>query len=145
MERPASSFSERPIRQQTEGLALPKAIILVVESEALIRMSAVQTLEDAGYSVPSASNAVEAIKIMEGCSEIRAVLTDINMSGSVDGLALAHAIRNRWPPVHLIVTSGRHIGDRTIFPTGTRFVRKPYGGSELVAVLENLLLQGAKS
>ena len=83
-----------------------KAIILVVEDEAIIRMGAVQMLEHAGFVVVEAGNADDAIKILEIRTDIRAVFTDINMPGTLDGLRLARLVRGRWPPIHLIVTSG---------------------------------------
>ena len=53
-----------------------------------------------------ASDADEAITILEARKDIRIVFTDIDMPGSMDGLKLAHTIRERWPPIELILTSG---------------------------------------
>jgi two-component system, response regulator PdtaR len=54
------------------------------------------------------------------------VFTDIHMPGSMDGLKLAYAVRDRWPPIKIIVTSGRdRIGPRDL-PEGGRFFAKPY-------------------
>lgn len=78
---------------------MKKAIVLVVEDEALIRLDAVHMIEDAGYEVVEAANADEAIRILEQHREIHVVFTDVNMPGSMDGLKLAHAIRNRWPHI----------------------------------------------
>jgi len=116
---------------------MDKAVVLVVEDEALIRMSAVQMVEDAGFTVVEACNADEAIGILERQSDIRLVFTDINMSGSMDGLKLAHAIRNRWPPIHLIVASGLNMQDK--LPAKGRFVRKPYTQEDITAALDELL------
>ena len=63
-------------------------------------------MEAAGYKAIEASNADEAIAILEMRKDIRIVFTDIDMPGSMDGLRLAHAIRDRWPPIELILTSG---------------------------------------
>jgi CheY-like chemotaxis protein len=82
-------------------------VILVVEDEAIVRMMAVSVAENAGFEALGAATADEAIKILESRLDIRLVFTDVNMPGSMDGLRLAHAVRNRWPPVELIVTSGR--------------------------------------
>ena len=64
---------------------MEKAIVLVVEDEALIRISALDIVEDAGFAVLEACNADEAIAILESRNDIRAVLTDIRMPGSMDG------------------------------------------------------------
>jgi CheY-like chemotaxis protein len=117
-------------------LSMEKAIVLVVEDEALIRMNAFHMLEDAGYAVLEAADADEAIRILESRSDIRAVFTDITMSGSMDGWKLAHAIRGRWPPIHLIVTSGRNLKDK--LPANGRFVPKPYAPEHVTTVLREL-------
>jgi two-component system, response regulator PdtaR len=83
-----------------------KPVILVVEDEFVVRMLAVSVAQHSGFEVLSAGTADEAIKILESRSDIRLVFTDVNMPGSMDGLRLAHAVRNRWPPVEVIVTSG---------------------------------------
>src|SRR5438270_804390 len=84
-----------------------KPVVLIVEDEILVRMSAVDMVEDAGFHAISASDADEAIRLLESRNDIRAMFTDIQMPGSMDGLRLARVVRSRWPPVALIVTSGR--------------------------------------
>jgi CheY-like chemotaxis protein len=99
--------------------------VLVVEDEILSRIHAVNLVEDAGFAAIEASNADEAIAILEARKDIRIVFTDINMPGSMDGLKLARAIRDRWPPIELILTSGHFdLGDRDI-PERGRFFPKP--------------------
>ena len=82
-----------------------RPVILVVEDEVLVRMVAVSVAEESGFEVLSAATADEAIGILETRSDIRLVFTDVHMPGSMDGLRLAHAVRGRWPPVELLVTS----------------------------------------
>ena len=113
-------------------------VVLVVESEALIRMSAVHMVEDAGFEAVQAHNADEAIRILESLSDIRAVFTGINMSGSMNGLRLARAIRDRWPPIHLIVASGRDAPAGEKFPANWRFIRKPYTFEQIAKTLREL-------
>jgi CheY-like chemotaxis protein len=71
--------------------------VLIVEDEPLVRLCAVDTVEGAGFEVIEAANADEAIRILESRSDIRVVFTDLHMPGAMDGLKLAHAVRNRWP------------------------------------------------
>jgi CheY-like chemotaxis protein len=100
--------------------------ILVVEDELLLRLMAVDIVENAGFEALSAATADEALAILEARADVRLVFTDIQMPGSMDGLGLAHAVRDRWPPVELIVTSGRtHIPAKDL-PDGGRFFAKPY-------------------
>ena len=114
---------------------MDKPLVLIVESEALIRLSAVHIVEDAGYAALQARNADEAVVLLESRNDIRAVFTDIRMPGSMDGLKLAHAIRGRWPPIHLLVTSGADLTDDLKLPENGRFIRKPYGTEQVTAVL----------
>jgi CheY-like chemotaxis protein len=74
------------------------ATVIVVEDEALVRMDIAMSLEDAGFAVLEASNADEAIDLLNAYPEIRLMFTDIDMPGSMDGLQLAAAVRDRWPP-----------------------------------------------
>ena len=85
---------------------LSRPHVLVVEDEFFSRLHAVNLVEAAGYKAIEASNADEAIAILETRKDIRIVFTDIDMPGSMDGLKLAGAIRDRWPPIELILTSG---------------------------------------
>ena len=72
--------------------------VLVVEDEMVLRMRAVDIVEDAGFAPVEAVNADEALAILESRSDIAVLFTDIQMPGSMDGLKLAHAVHNRWPP-----------------------------------------------
>jgi CheY-like chemotaxis protein len=83
-----------------------RPVVLAVEDEPLTLMLAVDMIRDAGFEPLWASNADEAIRILESRDDIRIVFTDINMPGSMDGLKLAQAVRGRWPLVKIIVTSG---------------------------------------
>ncbi len=64
--------------------------------------------------------------MLELHGDIRAVFTDIHMPGSMDGLKLAHYVRGRWPPVKLIITSGRARPPTEDMPVGSGYVGKPY-------------------
>lgn len=105
--------------------------VLIVEDESLIRLCAVEAVEDAGFEVIEAANADEAIRILESRSDVRVVFTDLHMPGSMDGLKLAHAVRSRWPPIKIIVTSGRETVAEQDLPAGGRFFAKPYDPGEI--------------
>jgi CheY-like chemotaxis protein len=112
--------------------------VLVVEDEFLVRMNAVSLLEEAGFGVLEAASADDAIALLESRKDIRIVFTDINMPGSMDGLRLAHAIRNRWPPIELVLTSGQMRVRSEDMPERGHFLSKPYDPSELVEVVRSL-------
>jgi CheY-like chemotaxis protein len=116
-----------------------RPVVLVVEDESLLRASAIDMVKEAGFDVIEASDADEAIRILESRNDIRAVFTDIQMPGSMDGLRLARVIRSRWPPVALIVTSGKTNVPEDDLPTGGRFLPKPYHQAQIRSVLKQLI------
>src|SRR6202035_2466812 len=81
--------------------------VLIVEDEMVLRMRAVDIVEDAGFNAVEAVNADEAFSILESRSDISLLFTDIQMPGSMDGLKLAHAVHDRWPAIKIILVSGR--------------------------------------
>jgi CheY-like chemotaxis protein len=101
-------------------------LVLVVEDEALIRVATAMSLEDAGYAVIECENADAAIAVLERRSDVRAVFTDVDMPGSMDGLKLARYVKNRWPPIALLVSSGQVSVQEADLPEGGRFIPKPY-------------------
>ena len=116
--------------------------VLIVEDEPLTRMGAVTIIEAAGFEVIEAGSADEAIQILECRSDIRVVFTDMHMPGSMDGLKLAHAVRNRWPPIKIIVTSGRELIAEQVLPEGGRFFAKPYNPITITDALREWALGG---
>lgn len=103
-----------------------RAKILVVEDEILVRMAIVDHLLDEGYEVLEAMNADEAIRIIEATDDIALIFTDVDMPGSMDGLRLAAAVSDRWPPIRIIITSGHRLVDIADIPDGSVFYAKPY-------------------
>ncbi len=120
----------------------PKGIVLIVEDEPLLRMLALDFLEDAGFAAIEAANADEAIRILEARPDIHVVFTDIDMPGSQDGLKLAAAVRDRWPPIEIIVTSGQNFPSPDRLPERARFFPKPYDTSQIVRTIEEFVGRG---
>jgi CheY-like chemotaxis protein len=118
-----------------------KRVVLVVEDEAIIRMGAVQMLEEAGFEVVDAGNAHDAVSILETRNDVCAIFTDINMPGTMDGMRLARMVRDRWPPIHLVVTSGLVSPNDDDLPPGGKFIRKPYDPKHVISTLRELLDQ----
>jgi CheY-like chemotaxis protein len=107
--------------------------VLVVEDEFLIRDLVSEELQSAGFTVVQVGDADAAIKILEANPDIRLVFTDIDMPGSMNGLKLAAAVRDRWPPVHIIITTGK-TRPMTI-PANALFIPKPYLGKSVVSAM----------
>ena len=116
---------------------MPRPLVLVVEDEPLIRMSAVYMLAEAGFDVVEAGSSDEAIALLEANTRIRIVFTDIDLPGSMNGLKLAAAIRDRWPPIELILTSGHiHVGEEDL-PERGLFLEKPYSAQQLTEAMRS--------
>jgi CheY-like chemotaxis protein len=115
-----------------------RPVVLVVEDEFLTRMHAAEMIEEAGFEVVEASNADEAVAILEARLDIAVVFTDIPMPGSMDGLKLARAVRSRWPPIHIVATSGFVDVRTTDLPDGGRFLPKPYSPAQIIGALREL-------
>ena len=116
-----------------------RPVVLVVEDEFLLRMDAVDMIRAAGFEVVEASNADQAIEILENRLDITVVFTDIQMPGSMDGLKLAQAVRGRWPPIKIVATSGHLHVQETDLPTGGRFLPKPYSPGQITGMLRELI------
>ena len=116
---------------------LTNKVVLVVEDEPLLLMLAGEIVEDAGFEPILAHNADEAILILESRDDISIVFTDVRMPGSMDGIRLAAAVRDRWPPIKLVVVSG-HVTGASELPAGAHFYRKPYIAEKIAASLREL-------
>jgi CheY-like chemotaxis protein len=113
-------------------------VILIVEDELLLRMDSAEVIENAGFEVVQAGNADEAITILKARPDIHVVFTDIQMPGSMDGLKLARFVRDRWPPIKIVATSGLVPVEDDDLPAGSVFLQKPYRDAEVVAALREL-------
>jgi CheY-like chemotaxis protein len=118
------------------------AVVLVVEDEMLLRMRAVDMVEDAGFTSVEAVDADQAIAILESRSDIALLFTDIQMPGSMDGLRLAHAVRKRWPPIKIILVSGQlKLADLEL-PADSRFFGKPLEAKVMIAQMRSMICAG---
>ena len=117
--------------------------VLVVEDEPIIRLGMVSSIEDAGYAVIEASNADEAVSLLAQDDEVNVVVTDVDMPGSMDGIRLAHYVRRRWPPIQMLVISGKVGVGAGELPFGVRFMSKPYQEPHLLDVIATLSAGGA--
>jgi two-component system, response regulator PdtaR len=116
-----------------------RPVVLVVEDDFLLRMDAVDIVKDAGFEAEEAANADEAIAIIETHPNIHVVFTDVQMPGTMDGLKLARFVKDRWPPIKIVATSGRIKISEEDLPEGSIFVPKPYSPTQIVNTLRELL------
>jgi two-component system, response regulator PdtaR len=115
-------------------------VVLLVEDELLVRMTAADELEDAGFQVLEAANADVALKVLEARSdEVVVLFTDVHMPGSMDGMALAEQVHARWPHVRILISSGYARPHQDEFPDDGRFMAKPYHAATLVRHVHELV------
>jgi two-component system, response regulator PdtaR len=101
----------------------------------LLRTYVRDLLEGAGYAVKEAANADDAINLIED-DGILAVLTDIEMPGTLDGIDLAWMIRTRWPTLPAVVISGKQLPKPGDLPANTPVVTKAFSRERLLSVVK---------
>jgi two-component sensor histidine kinase/CheY-like chemotaxis protein len=132
---------ERVLAMSANSSEVPN--VLIVEDEMILRMRAVDIVEDAGFHPVEAVNADEALAILESRSDISLLFTDIQMPGSIDGLKLAHAVHDRWPSIKIILVSGHVKPSASETPADSRFFGKPLGVEHMIAELQAMVGAGA--
>jgi two-component sensor histidine kinase/DNA-binding response OmpR family regulator len=123
--------------------AAPTTNVLVVEDEMVLRMRAVDLVEDAGFTAVEAVSADEALAILEARSDISLLFSDIQMPGTMDGLKLAHAVHDRWPAIKIILVSGQIKLTDAERPADSRFFGKPLDVKRMVNELQEMVGTGA--
>ncbi|WJH38787.1 response regulator (plasmid) [Aliirhizobium terrae] len=114
-------------------------VVLVVEDEPLLRLAAIDLVEMAGYEAIPAADATEAVKILEARNDIRVVMTDVDMPRGVDGMRLAAIIRDRWPPIKIIIVSGHVEDPGNLIPAETMFFSKPYREEQIMETILGMM------
>lgn len=123
---------------------IENATILVVEDEPLIREDVIDVLEQEGFGVLRAANAEEALRLLaRGGPNIRAVFTDIQMPGRLDGIDLARYLSDRLPEVAVLVTSGQSYAAPASLPAASRFIPKPYMPRTVARILWEMVAGAA--
>lgn len=118
---------------------LDQILVLVAEDEELVRFVVVEMLEDAGFAVMQVEHAEVALGILQiHGARIHVLFTDIQMPGTMDGVALAHHTAKNWPKIALLITSARPRPDLRSLPKESRFLAKPYQNLQLVRHIREL-------
>jgi DNA-binding NtrC family response regulator len=115
------------------------AMVLVVEDDAFIREDVIEVLEREGFSVLRAANVREALDVLNQRSGIRAVFTDIQMPGGLDGIDLARHLAGWRPDIAVLVTSGRSYAAPGDLPAASRFIPKPYMPRAVARILREMI------
>ena len=141
--QPIQALARARLLKEPDMMVLDRTVappvVLIVEDEMLLRMRAVDMVEDAGYTSVEAFDADEAVTILEARSDIALLFTDIQMPGSMDGLRLAHAVHERWPPIKIILVSGALKLEKSDIPPDSRFFGKPLEAKEMIAEIQEMI------
>jgi CheY-like chemotaxis protein len=120
-----------------------RALILVVEDEALVRMMLVDVLDDAGFKVIEAAHADEALRILAAVPDVQVVVTDVEMPrGSINGFELARRVREDRQDIGVLIASGRMAPAPGDLPEGAYFAEKPVHPERLLELVRALLVGG---
>ena len=119
----------------------PPKTILVVEDEVVVRMDMAEFLRQSGYRVQEATNAAEAVKILDSKLTIDLVVSDIRMPGEMDGRGLAKWVQNSRPDLHVILTSAYSQSREDEAMQNVSYLGKPYTGRALLQRVQKTLNQ----
>ena len=114
-------------------------VVLIVEHNELLKLLTADIMQDAGFVVLQASDADEAVTILESRSEIALLLTSVIMPGITDGMDLAHMVCKRWPAIKTIIASGQRRRIGYDLPKDTRFFLKPYDAQIMISEIRSLI------
>ena len=103
----------------------------------LFRSTMVEFVEEAGCEPVQVTNVTEAVEILEVRTDIRTVFTDLDMQGSTAGMNFALAIRDRWPPLEILMISSIPYAEKHLPKRGV-LVGKPFDQRRIVAALRKL-------
>ena len=120
---------------QEQSSAAP--VVLIVENDVLLRLVTATNLRDAGFEVIEAANCAEALRVLD-CIPVDVLFSDIDMSGNMDGLALAQWVHRSQADTRIILTSGaaRTPGEVKEYAS---FLPKPYAEKDVERLLRSVL------
>lgn len=116
-----------------------RPVVLLVEDNAFIRVTAAEALFDCGFTVLEADSAHDAMRVLTENELVDVLFTDLNLPGSTDGLKLSKMVDAVRPGTKLVVTSGQQELTSTDLPDHGVFLSKPYGQDQMCNVIRSQL------
>jgi DNA-binding NtrC family response regulator len=113
--------------------------VLVVEDEILLRFALAEDLRNAGFHVIEAATGDEALSILHSGAPVDVMVSDVRMPGTLDGLALARTVRERFPSAKIISMSGHHLPRAEAEHALDGFFEKPFPHEKLIAHIKLIL------
>jgi CheY-like chemotaxis protein len=124
-------------KPSTEYRSKGRGAVLVVEDEVLVRMVIADNLRNAHYTVVEASNAHQALELLHNGVDVRLIVSDVQMPGTMDGIALARIVRSEFPLIKIVLTSGNLT--RLDWPEYDGFFPKPCDMGQMIKRIDTLL------
>jgi DNA-binding NtrC family response regulator len=114
---------------------MPNFVALIVEDDPIQRIFLADLLKEEGLEVVecASAEAAEIVLISTG-TELRALVTDVNLAGGKSGVELAQYAKRQFPRLNVVILSGNGVGS---VPPNTRFLMKPYLPEELLNAVLN--------
>ncbi|WP_343074116.1 response regulator [Microvirga zambiensis] len=148
---PNEGTSIRMILPRTQGVVerrqeTPPAVVepfgagqtvLVVEDDPAVRQVALSTIRSLGFEAIEAASADEALRLLKADGHVRLVFSDVRMPGELNGIDLAHLIKQETPDIRVLLTTGYVDGDETIDDVDLLY--KPYQTSDLAAKIQSVM------
>ena len=131
--------------QALSGIAMSKLThrdrpaVLIVDNEDFQRIAAAEMLQAAGFKALEARSGAEAVLALEDSSNIRVLVTDIDLSAGINGIVLAACVDRRWPTIGIIMTSGKVLPMPGDVPSRAHFLPKPYTEAKMLAAVRGMI------
>ncbi|ROL84855.1 response regulator [Pseudomonas chlororaphis] len=118
----------------------PCRLLLVVEDEPMILEFLCEILQDEGFATQAMLRADEALQFLESHpDQVRLLLTDINMPGTLNGAGLANRVHECWPEMPVLVMSGYETPQSSGIRYPVSFIRKPWTIGQILDSVDDAL------
>jgi CheY-like chemotaxis protein len=111
--------------------------VLVVEDDSLVAELAAGMLAELGYEAAVVHSATEALERLTNGEKPRLIFSDIVMPGGISGIELARKVRDRFPELPILLTTG--YSEQVAGTHGFPVLQKPYALESLAGALGKLL------
>jgi two-component system NtrC family sensor kinase len=138
--RKHAALVKRAEASPSPAIVPSEGTILMVEDNPEVAHVSASLLEQLGYQVIRADNAMDALSELQRGSDVTLVFSDIVMPGSMNGVALAQEIGNRYPQLPVLLTSGYSDVAHTA-ASQFRILRKPFQLAALEKAIREALEQ----
>jgi PAS domain S-box-containing protein len=137
---PAHHGARRAENGDEQGNEATAGRVLVVEDDDIVADLAAGMFEELGFEPTVVHSAKEALDRINNGERPNLVFTDIVMPGGISGLELARKLRNRYPELPILLTTG--YSEQVGGTHGFEVLQKPYEMSSLATAAKKVMKQG---